>query len=53
MNETRDEKLAARVAAVNRANGAAHQLYADLVKIFEPLVGVKLGNKFVFRVKTN
>ena len=42
MNETRDEKLAARVAAVNRANGAAHQLYADLVKIFEPLVGVKL-----------
>lgn len=39
---SRDTALKAKVTAVNRAHSYAHQLYAMLTPIFEPLVGEKV-----------
>ncbi len=39
---TRREKLTARVAAVNKANAYANELYVKLADYFRPLVGQKI-----------
>lgn len=39
---TREEKLKARVAAVNRANAYAAVLYAAMIEKFTPLMGQKI-----------
>lgn len=39
---SRADKLRAAVAAVNKANAAAHKLYAQLSERFAPLVGQKI-----------
>lgn len=39
---TRAEKLACKVAAINRANAYGKEIYKTLTAIFEPLVGEKI-----------
>lgn len=42
MSATREQKLIAKVKAVNKANDYANQLYVQLVAIFQPLVGQQI-----------
>lgn len=42
MQSSRKDRLAAKVKAVNRANGIAHELFPVLTAIFAPLVGKQI-----------
>ena len=56
MNDYQKAELAAKIAARNRCNKAANELYPRLAEIFRPMVGkkvVKVDGDLVYGCRTN